>query len=56
MLAGKFAPDYVFDHFGQEILTTKNARQLWECEDLHYWKIFMLLATAMEELRQLNSN
>jgi hypothetical protein len=49
MLAGKFTPDYVFEHFGHEILTTKNARQLWKDEDLHYWKIFMLLAAAMEQ-------
>lgn len=53
MLAGKFTPDYVFDHFGQEILATKNARQLWEHEDLRYWKIFMLLAAAMEQRANL---
>lgn len=51
MLAGKFPPEYIHQHFGEEILTTKNAIQLWKGEDMHYWKVFMLLAESMEQVR-----
>jgi hypothetical protein len=36
MLAGKFTPDYVHEHFGSEILTTIAAVQIWEGEDRKY--------------------
>ena len=49
ILVGKLLPSEVFECFGKEVLDCKNASFLWKGEDMNYWKLFNVLANAMEE-------
>jgi hypothetical protein len=53
MLAGRLSQAEVYERFGEEVLTCHRATALWGTEDPHYWKVFLLLAEAMEAERVL---
>jgi len=58
MLTGVVPVAAVYDNFGDEILTCSSATFLWEGEDMHYWKVFQLMAEKMgreRESRDLDS-
>lgn len=47
----QITPDIVYRHFGEEIIKTRDARQLWESEDMKYWKTFEKLVEEMRKER-----
>lgn len=38
----------IYEHFGNQTITTRETRQLWENENMHYWQSFEKLYLAMK--------
>jgi len=51
MMLEQATPDIIYKHFGEEIIKTRDTPQLWENENMQYWKTFERVVEAMRKER-----